>query len=516
MSGEGTPSRGRLRRLLEHRIVRDWLAGEGLPRRLHLLLGLLLPIYVLCVNMWHVHWFTYDDAYISFRYAVNLVDGHGLVYNPGEYIEGYTNFSWTLLAAAGMKLGIEPEVTTKIAGGAAAIGTLIVVYKLSARLMPYKTLPCVATWLLASSSTFSGYAMFGLETIGFVFLIMLGTLMMFREVDRGEGIPWSGLVFALAGLTRPEAPMYAGIPMLLLGKRFFSKQNLLRGTIFAAPLAIHMLWRHSYYGSWFPATLSAKTGDFKQQFRGGKGYILGWIDHAGPVVFFAMYGMAIGLVKRHRETLTLAACFIGLCGYILLIGGDWMKYFRFMAPGEPYAFLLVGLAIRTIIQSHNKAAWLAMVLFGAWIVPLRQGHLEEAQKEWLTKEKRFWDNAAGQTADWLVIHGKPGKIAIGDIGYVGYRTNYPVLDLLGLVDPVISKLPGGYTRKLGKGYKERFFDVEPDWVVIILSGQNCDKPTMKGSKILYTDPRFKKKYALAHNVQVSQKASWCTFKRRDF
>lgn len=32
-----------------------------------------------------------DDAYISYRYALNLVAGHGLVYNPGEYVEGYTN-----------------------------------------------------------------------------------------------------------------------------------------------------------------------------------------------------------------------------------------------------------------------------------------------------------------------------------------------------------------------------------------------------------------------------------------
>lgn len=33
-----------------------------------------------------------EDAFISFRYARNLVDGHGLVFNPGERVEGYTNF----------------------------------------------------------------------------------------------------------------------------------------------------------------------------------------------------------------------------------------------------------------------------------------------------------------------------------------------------------------------------------------------------------------------------------------
>jgi hypothetical protein len=491
------------------------LAGEGLPNKLHLLLGLLLPLYVLCVNMWRVHWFTYDDSYISFRYAVNLVEGHGLVYNPGQYIEGYTNFLWTVLVAAGLKVGIDPHVTVKVLGAASAIGTLIVVYKLSARLMPYKTLPCVATWLLASSSTFSGYAVFGLETIGFVFFITLGTLLMFREVERGEGFPWSGLVFALAGLTRPEAPMYAGIPMLLLGRRFFSRQNILRGVVFATVLGVHMVWRHSYYGEWLPATLSAKTGDWSRQYEGGKNYILSWIHHAGPIVFFSLFGFAIGLAKKHRETLTLGFVFVGVCGYLLLIGGDWMKYFRFMAPGEPYCFVLVCLGIRTIVQSHSKPAWLAMLVFAAYIVPLRLNHLEEAQRKWLLEEKVFWDRAAGQTAEWLVTYGKPGVIAIGDIGYVGYRTNYPLLDLLGLVDPVISKLPGGYTNKLGPGYLDRFFEVNPDWVVIILSGE-CDKAVMKGSRLLYGDPRFVQNYEVANNVAVSSRASWCTFKKKGF
>src|SRR5712671_3005496 len=41
-----------------------------------------------------------DDEMISMRYARNLVEGHGLVWNPGEHVEGYTNFLWTLAMAA--------------------------------------------------------------------------------------------------------------------------------------------------------------------------------------------------------------------------------------------------------------------------------------------------------------------------------------------------------------------------------------------------------------------------------
>lgn len=50
-----------------------------------------------------------DDAFISFRYARHLVEGHGLVFNPGERVEGMTNLLWTLGCALGLKLGVPAE-----------------------------------------------------------------------------------------------------------------------------------------------------------------------------------------------------------------------------------------------------------------------------------------------------------------------------------------------------------------------------------------------------------------------
>src|SRR5690606_26802938 len=54
-------------------------------------------------------WLT-DDAFISFRYAENLVAGHGLVFNPGERVEGITNPAWTLWIAVGHALGWRAEI----------------------------------------------------------------------------------------------------------------------------------------------------------------------------------------------------------------------------------------------------------------------------------------------------------------------------------------------------------------------------------------------------------------------
>src|SRR3954453_10272882 len=56
----------------------------------------------------------FDDAMISMRYARHLVDGHGLVWNPGQYVEGYSNFLWTLWMAAIHVLPI-PDSATSLA-----------------------------------------------------------------------------------------------------------------------------------------------------------------------------------------------------------------------------------------------------------------------------------------------------------------------------------------------------------------------------------------------------------------
>jgi len=52
--------------------------------------------------------FVCDDAFISFRYADNLVHHGELNFNPGQRVEGYTSFLWTVLIAAGIGLGLGP------------------------------------------------------------------------------------------------------------------------------------------------------------------------------------------------------------------------------------------------------------------------------------------------------------------------------------------------------------------------------------------------------------------------
>lgn len=65
--------------------------------------------------------FIQDDAFISFRYAEHLATGQGLVWFPGDRIEGYTNFLWTLLMAIPMLLGWEPILFAQLLGMSALL-----------------------------------------------------------------------------------------------------------------------------------------------------------------------------------------------------------------------------------------------------------------------------------------------------------------------------------------------------------------------------------------------------------
>src|SRR5882762_66691 len=97
-SGAGVSARGQ-RRLDQP--APSWMLESG--SALALILGITGAV--------HLAWLC-DDAFISFRYADNLVHGLGLVFNAGERVEGYSNFLWTLGIALGMRLGAGPEPWT--------------------------------------------------------------------------------------------------------------------------------------------------------------------------------------------------------------------------------------------------------------------------------------------------------------------------------------------------------------------------------------------------------------------
>ncbi|MHC4236384.1 MAG: hypothetical protein ACYSUQ_14800, partial [Planctomycetota bacterium] len=131
--------------------------------------------------------FLTDDAFISFRYARNLSEGLGLVFNPGfERVEGYSNFLWVVLLAGVNALGLAPESAAHaLTGGATVALWCLVVW------FVYRTPPAAGRrWLLLAAPLFLAatrsvavWSTSGLETRLFEVLVVGGAFRLVVEVE---------------------------------------------------------------------------------------------------------------------------------------------------------------------------------------------------------------------------------------------------------------------------------------------------------------------------------------------
>ena len=91
-------------------------------------LGKLLMSICIALGLWRawqVMWIG-DDAFISLRYSDMFARGEGLVFNSGEWVEGYTNFLWTLLLGILGKLGFSLPHSAVIGNLFSFVGSIII------------------------------------------------------------------------------------------------------------------------------------------------------------------------------------------------------------------------------------------------------------------------------------------------------------------------------------------------------------------------------------------------------
>src|SRR5690242_9325867 len=114
-----------------------------------------------------------DDAYITFRYARNLADGLGLVYNPGEWVLGTTAPLWALILGAGYRLGLTdlPWLATAISALCDA-ATAAILAHLARRIGWAPLGACLVGLAWALNPMSIGFATGGMETSLFVLLTL--------------------------------------------------------------------------------------------------------------------------------------------------------------------------------------------------------------------------------------------------------------------------------------------------------------------------------------------------------
>jgi hypothetical protein len=81
-------------------------------------------------------WFM-DDAFVYFRYVDNLLFlPYGLVYNAGEYVEGFSSPAWTLLLIALRSTGADWWLLTRLVGAISFVVFVLAARRVNAELGP--------------------------------------------------------------------------------------------------------------------------------------------------------------------------------------------------------------------------------------------------------------------------------------------------------------------------------------------------------------------------------------------
>ncbi len=330
-----------------------------------------LPWLALLVWLTWTAWFMADDAFISFRYARNLLEGNGLVFNPGERVEGYSNFLWVLeLAALWGAFGLKPEHAAQwlsVGFTVATVGAMAWwIYRLPA-LRHRALVGWMALGLVCGSATFAMWTSAGgLETRQFTFFIVLAVVCLSLYRHRPAGLFAASLSLAAAAYTRPEGPLIAVCcfgwfivqSMADAGRLRVDWRALARLIApFAVLVAAHYLFRYAYYGEWLPNTYYAKH--VRPWYESGFRYL--WAAALDTGLYLLIPLAWVAARRRWRDfrdgsfALVLLLAVIHMA-YVMRIGGDHFEY----RPLDFYWPLLAPpAAVGIVYLAARLAAWLA-------------------------------------------------------------------------------------------------------------------------------------------------------------
>jgi hypothetical protein len=455
-------------------------------------LGALCVACALAIGLWLAveRASVFDDAFISFRYARNLLEGHGLVWNPGERVEGYTNFLWTvMLAGAAWLLPLELPLLGLL-GCLLAYSACVVALGCLERRVLGLGVP-IGTVLFALQNWAIDYATTGMETELALLWVLLGMLALIRGATPRDAA-LAGLAFIAATFTRPDHGLFwaaGGLTLAaLLRDRYAAGwrrwlppwgawTSLLAYGASFAPYAAYLVWRYSYYGHWMPNTYLAKSGGDSYWTQGalyGLSFVFG--DHLWLLLPMAALGLAAS-ARDHRARALRIFCALALPVYVLYVlkvGGDFMVG-RFFVVTLPLWLLLAHRGLRSLVAQHSRwalagAAMLCASLGGVEIVAQGPGHWYLSHEpshyrvtQWFPEVVIHHHNYRGghRMKELLADRGIRPVIATSGIGMMGYYSGLELIDSLGLTDRRIAKtslkhrgMPG-HEKKAPQRYLDR-------------------------------------------------------------
>jgi len=471
--------------------------NAALMRNVVVVLGIVAAAIVFIINARSL-WFTQDDAFISYRYAQHALEGHGLVFNIGERVEGYTNFLWVIWLMLCGVVGIDFDPAAKALGLASGIG-MIILAALLARRAWQQIYDKGAQWAAVAGALIVGvngslayWAVSGLETAFFGFLV---TLSIWLWIKKSQLTPIS---LALATMTRPEGGL---VWLVLVACEFLIERDLKRTLILfgftALLLAPFGIFKLTYYGYLLPNPFYAKTGFAWEYVQSGLQYAWLFLQHY-MLYGFMLIPVAFGLWKLPGRWKAVPILFLVYSIYIITVGGDVLRPNRFFVPLIPVmaAAIMAGEAwLPKWTQKYNLRYIPTIAIIGALLF-----FSVRSPKEILTSTRNLEIGLIQKMttiADYLQrIEGGPKTLAVSTIGKVSFDLpGWRVIDMLGLTDSTVARhpetIPGNVT-----SWRERNFNAsyvlaqDPDWILF----STGHKPSAPAERALILHSRFRQNY----------------------
>lgn len=414
---------------------------------------------------------TIDDAYITFRYARNIAEGVGFVYNPGERVLGTTTPLWTLLLAACYMLGGRdlPQAAL-VLGSLADAATVTLLWWLCQHLGMRHGWAIFASILYMLWAPVISFTNGGMETPLFILLVV--SAVTAHAADRHS---LAGLAAGLATITRPEG-LLAGV--LVLGNHVLRNGSFPRRSIvgFIAPVTPWILFALWYFGSPWPQSAAAKASTYVVDPIKNLGYLLGQLGIGAlllPALTIVYVWPIIRWTLRHPEWRPFVVFAPGLFAAYMFATAIGVGLFPWY--GTPLVpFFLVGVVAIGQRATRGKHIFFALTLgiaflllpaFGLtlWRDPEIHPLAPKGIRVAIGREPVF-QTAAEMLAPCI---GPETVVAMPEIGAFGYTTEARILDTVGLVSPeALAYYPIPFPILLDNAVPPALIrDKQPDFVV---------------------------------------------------
>ncbi len=394
---------------------------------------------------------TYDDAWISLRYAEHLVAGQGWVFNSGgERVEGASNPLWVVFLAGCTAAHLPAMTMAKAAGAAAGFCLPLIALALAARLPPGRP-HAVGAVLTAVAAPVAFWAVDGLETGVYAGVLGGAVWLATEDLARRRAVPRAAFAVLAAALLRPEGIAFA-IPLLWVfwrhgdssGRRARTRAA---GAILLAGFGAFLLWRRLYFGSWVPNTYWAKAANPALWDRGpGWAYLADFLGEWGGPVAPGLAVLAVASPGAGGGGAVLAGGFVAAqAAFVAAVPRDWMFAWRFMVPAWMPLAVLAAAGALVVREVLARAGWSPRRLRGLAAAGALAVAGLAARRAWVLHDQflpaRGGDRSVHeQLGRWLKAVLPPtARVALSDAGAVPYFSGLAAVDLLGLTDPWIAR-----------------------------------------------------------------------------